>query len=98
MYAVVQIGSRILRSAWGTKRSVPPFFCACTYGAAAAVLAIAAVPARDGRRLSGMGVLPCRRRARGWGQAPLRRASGRWAPLAPPLLGLGGQGGAGQAK
>src|SRR6266850_1671777 len=58
MYAVVQIGSRILRSAWGTKRSVRPFFCACTYGAAAAVVAIAAVPARNVRRLSVMGVLP----------------------------------------
>src|SRR4029453_7153216 len=55
MYAVVQIGSRILRSACGTKRSVPPFFCACTEGAAAAVAASAAVPARNVRRLSVMG-------------------------------------------
>src|SRR5262245_27148434 len=65
MYAVVQIGSRILRSACGTKRSVPPFFCACTEAAAAVVAASAAVPARNVRRLSVMGGPPCRRLARG---------------------------------
>src|SRR5262247_3863515 len=52
MYAVVQIGSRILRSAWGTNLSVPPRFCACTYGAATVVAATAADPARNVRRLS----------------------------------------------
>src|SRR5882762_3599020 len=58
MYAVVQIGSRILRSACGTKRSVPPRFCACTNGARA-VAATATDPARKARRLSwGMGDPP----------------------------------------
>src|SRR5262249_10150344 len=52
MYAVVQIGSRILRSACGTNLSVPPRFWACTYGAATVVAAIAADPARNVRRLS----------------------------------------------
>src|SRR5688572_22817228 len=51
MYAVVQIGSRIFRSAWGTKRSVLRL-CACTYGARTAVaVAAAAEPARNERRL-----------------------------------------------
>src|SRR5215475_7691297 len=52
MYAVVQIGSRILRSACGTNLSVPPRFWAWTYGAATVVAATAADPARNVRRLS----------------------------------------------
>src|SRR5215469_7001124 len=59
MYAVVQIGSRILRSACGTKRRVPPRFWACTRGAARAVAAAAvAVPARKARRLRSLIVGP----------------------------------------
>src|SRR5215467_6353138 len=59
MYAVVQIGSRILRSPMGTKRSVPPFFGAwaaalgwaeAPSGGAASAAAAAAVPARNARR------------------------------------------------
>src|ERR671937_2157907 len=60
MYAVVQIGSRTLRSAWGTKRKVPPRFCACTNGARAAA-AVAMDPATKARRLSwGMAAKPPR--------------------------------------
>src|SRR5262245_29041632 len=50
MYAVVQIGSRILRSAWGTKRSVAPRLCAYTCGAPR-LAAAPTVPARNERRL-----------------------------------------------
>src|SRR5215813_10106284 len=53
MYAVVQIGSSTLRSAWGTKRIVPPRFCAWTAGRPAdAVAATAAAPTMKWRRLS----------------------------------------------
>src|SRR5215472_15369096 len=58
MYAVVQIGSRILRSACGTKRRVPPRFWACTRGAPRAVAAAVAVPARKARRLRSLIVGP----------------------------------------
>src|SRR5688500_8569102 len=53
MYAVVQIGSRILRSACGTNLRVPPFVWAWTRGAALAIVAVARLPARKDRRFMG---------------------------------------------
>src|SRR6266478_10071196 len=60
MYAVVQIGSKFLRSAWGTKRRVPPRFWACTAGADRVTAAAAAVP-RKARRLRSLITFSCGR-------------------------------------
>src|SRR6185369_3795931 len=52
MYAVVQIGSRILRSPMGMKRSVPPRFGVwASAGVASVPAASAAVPVRKSRRV-----------------------------------------------
>jgi hypothetical protein len=52
MYAVVQIGSRILRSPMGMKRSVPPRFGVwASAGAASAPAASAVEQARKSRRV-----------------------------------------------
>src|SRR6185369_14634925 len=81
MYAVVQIGSRILRSAWGTNLSVPPRFCAWTYGAATLAAATAAVPAMKRRRLRLMGDPPVRGPASASdGGTPPHRVQGRGGP------------------
>src|SRR5205823_1625391 len=86
MYAVVQIGSSTLRSAWGTNRIVPPRFCAWTAGRPTdAVAATAAAPAMKWRRR----VRPkeCGSGSRRAGRALWRHRRAPARPLIRPMTG-----------